>query len=66
MGQDNITLGKICKDKSCFVIKDIERKDLDAIMILPKKDLVMKQTAIAFVDDTSFVSTGNNCKNKMQ
>ena len=63
-GQGNITSGDICRDKSCLVIKYVEKKNLGATIKSPKGKQVHR-TEIAFVDDTTFSSNGKQCALKM-
>ena len=56
-GQGNIASGDICRNKSCLVIKYIEKKNLEAT-IKSSKDKQVYRIAIAFIDDTTFSSNG--------
>ena len=65
IGQGNIALGDIYRNKSYLVIKYIEKKNLEAT-IKSSKEKQVHRTAIAFVDDTAFLSNGKQCAFKMQ
>ena len=64
-GQGNIISGNICRNKSCLVIKYIEKKNLEAT-IKSSKDKQVHRIAIAFVDDTAFLFNGKQYTFKMQ
>ena len=55
-GQENRFSGDTSRDISCFVIKEVEVKELGAIVELPISEECEQRAAITFVDDTNFYS----------
>ena len=65
-GQGNIFSGESYKVKSYRVIKHLEKQDLRInIKLLITKQLI-QWLATAFIDDTSFYSSGNDFMEKIQ
>ena len=64
-GQGNKFLGDICRDTSCLMIRDLERRKFGIQM---KSKVTSKQvliSAIAFVDDTDLLVEGDDGENTM-
>ena len=56
-GQGNVFLGNACRDVSCFVLKQIEKKLLGTKVTSRHNNIEVQIKAIAFVDDSDFYSS---------
>ena len=65
-GQGNVFSGNVCKDVSCFIFKEIEKKRLGIMLTSKYNDTEVQRNVIAFVDDSDFCSSGVECERKMQ
>ena len=65
-GQGNKFSGDMCRDISCLIIKQLETEKLG--IILKSKLLQLKEqcVSVSFVDDTDFVSEGQEYESKMK
>ena len=57
--QGNLPSGKVCKVQSCYIIREIEGKDIEYKLIILIQQKKIDRIAIAFVDDTNFYSNGD-------
>ena len=60
-GQGNVTLVNICRDKSYFIIKKVEKDGNRAIIVALSRLIVVRKIAVAFLDDTAFTLNRNDC-----
>ena len=65
-GHGNLFSGESCKVKSCLIFGDIEEKELEIIVKTPISNNNIQRSAVAFVDDTSFYTAGEDFEIKMQ
>ena len=56
----------ICHNKSCLVIKEVEKEENRVIIIPPSRAIRVRKILVAFVDDTIFISNGEKCIQRMQ
>ena len=61
-----MTSVNICYNKSCFVIREVEKEGNRTIITSPSRSIGVRKTAVAFVDDTVFTSNRENYVQKMQ
>ena len=66
IGQGNLFSGESCKVKSYLIFRNIEEKELGIIVKIPISNSNVQRSAVAFVDDTSFYTAGEDFKIKMQ
>ena len=64
-GQGNKLSGDICRDTSCLIIKQLEKRNLGVEMTSKVTNHNELISAIAFVDDTDLVVEGENVEEKM-
>ena len=65
-GQGYIILVNICRDSLYFVIKSIEEEEKGVIIMVPITKEVKEQLALSFVNDTNFISDGEDYTKKMK
>jgi len=59
-GQGYIVSSNICRDSSCFSIKQVENKELGIIFQDPINNNMEQQVSTAFADNTNFTTDGEN------
>ena len=64
-GQGNKFSGDVCRDVSCIIIKVIENKRLGVFFTNKESGEAIQCVSVAFVDDTDFMTNGENALNKM-
>ena len=65
-GQGNKFSGDMCRDVSCIIIKVIEKKGLGVKFENKANGETNQCVAVAFVDDTDFMTDGENATQQMQ
>ena len=65
-GQGNVFSGNVCRDVSCFIFKEIEKKRLGMMLTSKHDDVEVQINVIAFVNDSDFCSNGVEYELKMQ
>jgi len=65
-GQGNIISGDICRDKSCYIINDVDKKQYRVIVKLLMNTIQIYRTAVAFVDNTAFSTNSKLSTRKIQ
>jgi len=65
-GQGNKFSGDMCRDVSCLIIKQLENKELGIICKSPSSQTREQCVSVSFVDDTDFITDGNQYEDKMQ
>ena len=61
-GQGHVTSVNICRDTLNLVIKSIEEMQIGIRMKGAILETVEDKTAVAFVDDTDFITEGEECQ----
>jgi len=64
-GQGNKFSGDMCRDISCLIIKQLEKEQLGIIFKSNLTHLKEQCVSVSFVDDTDFVSEGQDHESKM-
>ena len=64
-GQGNVFSACVCREVSCFMFKEIEKKRLGMLLTSKYNDVEVQRNVIAFVDDNVFFSNGEECEIKM-
>ena len=65
-GQGNKFSGDMCRDVSCIIIRVIENNLLGVLCINKISKEIIQCAAIAFVDDTDFMTDGEEAQSQMQ
>ena len=65
IGQGNIKSGNVCRDKSYFAMKEVLKINCRAIIQAPVRTLAVKRSAVAFINNTAFVSNRAKCIQNM-
>ena len=65
-GQGNVFSGVACRDFSCLMFKQLEKKKLGMQIELNLNGKIEQRVVIAYVDDADFCTIGDDCEIKMQ
>ena len=65
-GQDNKFSGDLCRDISCLIIREIERKRLGMFIESNVTKTAIQRVLVAFVDDADLVTDRDNAERKMR
>jgi len=65
MGQSMKLSGDTCRDKSYFIIKNIENEDLRVMITSPIINIIEKELCVGFVNDVDFFSKGTDTQDKI-
>ena len=64
--QGYIVSSNICRDSSCFSIKEVEKKELGIMFNNLIKNNTEQQVSTAFIDEIDFATDRENAQIKMQ
>ena len=65
-GQGNVFSGVACRDASCLIFKQLEKKKLGIKIESQRNGKIEQRVVTACVDDADFCTSGDNCETKMQ
>ena len=65
-GQGNLFSGVTCRDVSCLIFKQLEKKKLGMKIELNITGKIEQRVVIACVDDADFCTSGDDCEIKMK